>query len=262
MTDIIHSNSNNDSPFDSIKRFDENGQEYWSARELMTVMGYLKWQFFIKSVDQAKENMELAGDVITDHLTPTRKMVKRTQGGGVDQEDFKLSRYAAYHTALACDGRKPEVALAKKYFVIKTRKAEILETQPAVSPQLPITRSVLEYIAMAEKMGFSDNQHIKLYAERLTIKEMGLLASGDDAKTQINSDPLARLTTCTIRAVELGYTVKGDNGSNLGKWVKARVKPHDKKIQEGQYMVYGYWLNNELDNAIHSYYAQKAKLLH
>lgn len=29
--------------FDSIKHIDENGEEYWLARELMTALNYKKW---------------------------------------------------------------------------------------------------------------------------------------------------------------------------------------------------------------------------
>ena len=34
------------SPFDSIKRVDREGCEYWMARELMKLLGYVKWQRF------------------------------------------------------------------------------------------------------------------------------------------------------------------------------------------------------------------------
>jgi hypothetical protein len=244
--------NNNESPFDSIRRIDANGNEYWLARELMKLMGYLKWERFSGAIEMAKENLEIAGDIVSDHFFP---LTGKSQGR--DSQDYKLSRYAAYHVALTCDGRKSEVALAKKYFVVKTRQAEISESKPPKVPKLPVTRSVLEYVAMAERMGFSENPHIKLYAERLTIKEMGLLASKDAINPDVNSEPLARITTATVRAVELGYKINKDNGSQLGKWVKSRVKPLEQKIQEGQYMVFGYWANNELDNAIDSYFTNK-----
>jgi len=30
--------------FESIKKINENGVEYWEARELMPILGYEKWQ--------------------------------------------------------------------------------------------------------------------------------------------------------------------------------------------------------------------------
>jgi hypothetical protein len=119
----------------------ENGKEYWLARELMKVMGYLKWERFNGAVETGKENIELAGDMVSDHFFP---LVGKSQGR--DSQDYKLSRYAAYHTALACDGRKTEVALAKKYFVVKTRQAEVLVPQQSerikeLEMQLEIVRT-------------------------------------------------------------------------------------------------------------------------
>ena len=45
MTDITVQN-NSDSPFDSIRRFGEDGNEYWIARELMKLLGYTNWRRF------------------------------------------------------------------------------------------------------------------------------------------------------------------------------------------------------------------------
>ncbi len=55
--------------------------------------------------------------------------MKRVQGGGNKRQNYKLSRYACYMTALCCDGRKIQVAEAKKYFALKTRQAEVLIPQ-------------------------------------------------------------------------------------------------------------------------------------
>jgi hypothetical protein len=113
-------NNSNASPFDSICQYDENNTEYWLARDLMTVMGYQSWQRFETPIFQAMENMELAGDVTSKHFNSKAKKSR-----GRSAHDYQLTRYACYMVALACDGRKPEVALAKKYFAVKTREAEV-----------------------------------------------------------------------------------------------------------------------------------------
>lgn len=32
------------SPFDSVRKVDEQGNEYWSARELMPLLNYAEWR--------------------------------------------------------------------------------------------------------------------------------------------------------------------------------------------------------------------------
>lgn len=49
----IQTNSNQ-SPFDSIRHIDEHGNEYWCARELMTMLGYSRWADFKSAVERAK----------------------------------------------------------------------------------------------------------------------------------------------------------------------------------------------------------------
>ena len=37
--------------FEDIKHIDENGKEYWLARELMPMLEYVRWQKFINAVE-------------------------------------------------------------------------------------------------------------------------------------------------------------------------------------------------------------------
>jgi hypothetical protein len=110
------------SPFDVIKHYSPDGSEFWHARELMKIMGYTRWERFIKPIENAIENIELNGDQVSQHISLyTGSSV--TKDGAVD---YKLSRYGCYMVALCCDGRKPEVAQSKKYFATKTREAEVI----------------------------------------------------------------------------------------------------------------------------------------
>src|SRR5699024_931847 len=43
---VVEKAFNAQSPFDSIKRVGEDGAEFWSARDLMPLMGYGAWQKF------------------------------------------------------------------------------------------------------------------------------------------------------------------------------------------------------------------------
>ena len=75
-----------DSPFDSIRRFDENGKEFWLARELMKLMGYVKWQNFETPIREAIENLELNGDNVLEHSLLTAVTYK-----GQDKCDYKMT---------------------------------------------------------------------------------------------------------------------------------------------------------------------------
>ena len=110
--------------FESIKHVDENGTEFWYARELMTMLEYSKWGNFIKVIDKAKESCKNSNFNIIDHFADVGKMVK---AGVADKEinDLKLTRYACYLIAQNGDSRKKAIALAQTYFAVQTRKQEL-----------------------------------------------------------------------------------------------------------------------------------------
>ena len=64
------------SPFEKIKHLDENGDEYWSARELQTILGYSQWRRFEDSISRAKIACETVGFNVSDHFADSGKMVK------------------------------------------------------------------------------------------------------------------------------------------------------------------------------------------
>jgi hypothetical protein len=113
------------SPFDQIRQVDEFGTEYWLARQLQPLLGYSRWQRFEETIERAKLACQNSGYDIKNHFTNAGNLVKRRQGGGTSQSDYKLSRYACYLTAMNGDPRKPQIAAAQTYFAVKTREAEI-----------------------------------------------------------------------------------------------------------------------------------------
>ena len=61
--------------FDAIRHFDENGVEYWLARELYPLLGYSRWQRFLPVVTKAKEACVSSNINVEDHFTNMGKMV-------------------------------------------------------------------------------------------------------------------------------------------------------------------------------------------
>ena len=112
--------------FESIKHIDENGIEFWYARELMTVLEYKQWRRFEQVIERAKEACKNSNISIDDHFAGVGKIVK---AGATNKDigDIKLTRYACYLIAQNGDSRKNAIALAQTYFAVQTRKEVIME---------------------------------------------------------------------------------------------------------------------------------------
>lgn len=110
--------------FESIKQTSPYGMEYWSARDLMPLLGYDKWERFDDTIDRAKAACVNAGQVVADHLPGAGKMITVGKGGKREVKDYALSRFGAYLVAMNGDPRKPEIAAAQVYFAVQTRRAE------------------------------------------------------------------------------------------------------------------------------------------
>ena len=111
--------------FEDIKHIDEEGNEYWYARELMPLLEYTLWQRFSNAIKKAIENCKNSNNNVMDHFIGTDKMVSIGSNTTRSIIDYKLSRYACYLIVLNCDARKRIIALAKTYFAIQTRKQEL-----------------------------------------------------------------------------------------------------------------------------------------
>ena len=123
----LQENYTND--FESIRHIDEEGREFWYARELQKVLQYNKWDNFEKIIIKAKNACKNTGVTVFDHFTDVGKMVKIGSGAEREQKDLKLSRYACYLIAQNGDSRKKVIALAQTYFAVQTRKQEISERE-------------------------------------------------------------------------------------------------------------------------------------
>lgn len=139
MSDLDRINSG--SPFDGIRITTPEGREYWSARELMPLLGYEKWERFADAIDRAKIAAHNSGESVVQNFPAAGKVSGRR---GPAQADYHLSRYASYLVAMSGDSRKPEVAAALTYFAVKTRQAET--TQPAVASSFDVMRQMIDSI--------------------------------------------------------------------------------------------------------------------
>jgi len=109
---------------DLIKRTAEE-VEYWSARDLMSQLGYSSWENFKTALNRAQESCLRSGKTIGDHFRGAMKLVDIGSDTQRRIEDILLTRYACYLIAQNGDPRKPQIAAAQNYFAVQTRRQEL-----------------------------------------------------------------------------------------------------------------------------------------
>ena len=108
-----------------------DGVEYWLARELQALLGYTQWRNFEAVVDKARTACANAGQGVNDHFAEISKMIDLGKGAQREVADLALTRYACYLIAQNGDPKKDAIAFAMTYFAVQTRKQEIIEARIA-----------------------------------------------------------------------------------------------------------------------------------
>src|ERR1700748_1106654 len=107
--------------FEQIKKKDDRGNEYWSARDLATALAYLEFRNFKPVIDKAKEACRNSNQDIPNHFVHSHEMVQIGSGAIREVEDVRLSRYACYLIVQNASPDKEIVALGQTYFAVQTR---------------------------------------------------------------------------------------------------------------------------------------------
>lgn len=116
------------STFEHIKHTDDDGNEYWLARELGLTLEYRQWRNFIQVIEKAKLSCDTSGQLSDDHFANVSKMVSLGSGAEREVDDVRLSRYACYLIVQNGDPSKPVIANGQTYFAIQTRRQEIQDS--------------------------------------------------------------------------------------------------------------------------------------
>ena len=111
--------------FEQIRRTDENGNEFWSARDLAKVLEYSEYRHFIPAIDRAREACKNSGQNLTDHFEDYLDMIETGKTAKRQVDSVRLSRYACYLIVQNADPSKEVVALGQTYFAVQTRLQEI-----------------------------------------------------------------------------------------------------------------------------------------
>ncbi|WP_165224671.1 DNA damage-inducible protein D [Aquisphaera insulae] len=130
--------------FEDLKQANEHGAEYWSARDIQPLFGYGQWRRFENAIKKAQTSCEQSGNDRDHHFAGAGKMVELGSGSERQVPDYHLSRFACYLIAQNGDPRKPEIALAQRYFAIQARRQEISDAHAADAERLELRRQAGE----------------------------------------------------------------------------------------------------------------------
>jgi DNA-damage-inducible protein D len=204
--------------------YEQDGIEYWLARELQDLLGYKDWRNFLNAVEKAKESCKTTGEAVLDHFVDVTKMVKIGSGAERKQDDIMLTRYACYLIAQNGDPKKEQIAFAQSYFAIQTRKQELLEERIRLNERLQAREKLAATETELSKNIYERGVDNKGFANIRSKGDWalfgGLTTSNMKKKLGIPENrPLADfLPTITITAKQLATEITNFN-----------VKQHDLK---------------------------------
>ncbi len=227
--------------FEDIKQIDDNGIEYWDARDLMPILGYQKWEKAEYVIERAAQACLNSGESIQNHFHHTVKLVEIGSNTVREIKNWKLDRYACYLIAQNGDPYKTEIAEAQTYFAIQTRKQEIFEQMNEDNKRLHIRGEVStqnkKLFSTAKRAGVSNfgsfndagylglyNMHLDEIERKKNIKKGELLDRADTTELAAN---LFRITQTDAKIKK--DNIRGQKQATLthfevGKKVRQTIK--------------------------------------
>ena len=145
--------------FEEIKHLDEEGNEYWEARELMTILEYSKWENFNNVIKKAFVSYKNSNNDELYWIPEFRKPIITGKGKKEYIIDYKLSRYICYLIVQNANPKKKMVALGQTYFAIQTRRMELSEKEYS---KLSEDEKRLYQRELTKKGNYSLNQTAKI----------------------------------------------------------------------------------------------------
>jgi DNA-damage-inducible protein D len=152
--------------------YEQDGIEYWLARELQLLLGYTEWRNFLNTIAKAKESCKTTGEAVLDHFVDVNKTIEMPKGAAKDIDDIMLTRYACYLIAQNGDPKKEQIAFAQSYFAIQTRKQELLEERILL----------MERLQAREKLAVTETELSKnIYERGVDERGFAIIRSKGDA---------------------------------------------------------------------------------
>lgn len=215
--------------FETIKRIDDSGSEYWSSRDLAKVLEYSDYRNFQAVIQKAKLACENSGAVIHNHFVEATDMVSLGSGAEKAIETMYLSRYACYLIVQNSDPTKVVVAKGQTYFAIQTHRQEttdnLIEDNKRVFLREEMKKhntSLMQAASMAgvESFAIFQNSGYRGLYGGLTAQDIHKrkkLSKSQQIQDHMNSEELAaNLFRATQTDAKIRReNIKGENNANL-----------------------------------------------
>src|SRR3989338_491732 len=217
----------------------EKGVEFWFARDLQKLLGYVEWRKFLRVIEKAKEACKNSNNDIQDHFVGAANMVKIGSETEREIEDYKLTRYACYLVAQNGDSRKEEIAFAQSYFALQTRKQELIEQRIALQERFEARNKLIASETELSKLIYERGVDDAGFARIRSKGDEALFGGNDTKQMKIKFNiprnrPMADfLPTVTIAAKNFAteitnFNVKQNDLQGEAKITKEHVKNNEE----------------------------------
>lgn len=241
--------------FESIKHTDENGNEYWTARELAQALEYAEYRNFLPVARKAWSACHNSGVNPASHFVPFHEMVLIGSNAERQIDNIKMTRYACYLAMQNANPAKTIVAQAQTYFALQTGRAEKLldgkdaellteDEQKRLMLRREMSKHNTQLASAAKGAGvittldyaiFQNHGYRGLYGglDASDIKERKGLGKNQNILDHMGSTELAanlfRATQTEDKLRREGITGK-DNANRVHKEVGAKVRKTIKEL--------------------------------
>ena len=246
------------SDYERIRKADEHGKEYWSARELASTMGYSTWQKFNRVLNKSLQVAQNKGMNIGNHFNQVVEMVRLGSGSFRKVENWHLSRMACLIIAENADSKKTQVQEARQYFKEQVPATELVESHVASKILLYKTsqgESRIEVVFNSETFWLSQKRMAELYGVDVStvnyhLKE--IFKSGElSAQAVIRKIPITAADGKNYDTmlynldaiIAVGYRVNSYQATQFRIWATAVLKEliikgfvlDDERLKQGKH---------------------------
>lgn len=217
--------------FEDLRKVNEHGAEYWSARDIQPLLGYTQWRRFEDAIKRAITSCNQSGNEPLHHFAGVGKMIDIGKGGSREVPDYHLSRFACYLIAQNGDPRKPEIANAQKYFAVQARRQEVSDAIAADIERLELRKQTAEEFKALSGAARASGVHDKMFGIFHDAGYKGMYGGmGRDAIKQFKRIPekenlMDRMDTTELAANQFRMTQTRD------KLAKDKVKDQQSAIR-------------------------------